>query len=75
MTPSDVPLLGAVLDSGPDDPVFDALLLAGPVVILLVALLGRRVPSVALAASYLAAVCSYVLYRWVVREESDRVRR
>lgn len=58
----DAPVLGAVIAAGPDDRVFDALVVAGPLVIGLVAVLGRSPPTVGLAAAYLATFCGYVLY-------------
>jgi hypothetical protein len=56
MTPTEWPLLSAVRNAGTDDPVFQALLLAGPVVIVLIVLLGRSPISTVLAGGYLAVL-------------------
>jgi hypothetical protein len=61
MTLHDLPIVGQVLESGASDPVFDGLLLAGPAVILLLAVLGRSVLTVALGIGYLAVFVSHVL--------------
>lgn len=56
MTPTEWPLLSAVRNAGTDDPVFQGLLLAGPVVIVLIVLLGRSPISTVLAGGYLAVL-------------------
>ena len=61
MRPRDVPVVGTVVEAGADDRVFDALLLAGPVVIIVVAALGRSPLTVALAAAYIVAFVTYTL--------------
>ena len=61
----DVPMVGPVLAAGADDPVFDALLLAGPLCVLVVALVGRTSATVALAAGYLLAFVGYVVLKWL----------
>lgn len=62
MRVDELPVVQAVVNAGPDDSVFDALLLAGPLVLLVVALAGRSVVTEALAAGYLLAFVGYVLY-------------
>ncbi len=56
MTPTEWSLLSAVRNAGTDDPVFQGLLLAGPVVIVLIVLLGRSPISTVLAGGYLAVL-------------------
>ena len=56
MEPTEWPLLNAVLDAGTDDPVFQGLLLAGPLVIGLIVLLGRSPVTTVLAGGYLAVL-------------------
>lgn len=56
MNLADVPFVGRILVAGPDDPVFDALLMFGPFVIVIVGLLGRSVPGLALALAYVFAI-------------------
>lgn len=57
---SDLPLVSLVQESGPDDPVFDLVVLVGPLVVLLIAILGRSVFTNALAALYIIVVVTYV---------------
>jgi len=57
-----IPLIGQVINSGADDRVFDALLLAGPLVVVVLALVGRNLVTEGLAAAYLAVFVGYVLY-------------
>jgi hypothetical protein len=61
----DLPVVSNVVDSGADDRVFDSLLLLGPVVIGVVALVGRSLFTEALAVTYLAAFVTYTLYRGI----------
>ncbi|WEL16577.1 putative membrane protein [Halorhabdus sp. SVX81] len=66
-----LPFVSAVLESGADDRIYDGLLLTGPVVILLIAVLEttrtRFLSGVAkaLAIAYVTAFVAYVLYRGV----------
>lgn len=69
MNPRTIPGVGFVLDAGPDDRVYDGLLLLGPVIILLAVLdevvpaLGGHILVEALVIAYLAVLVGYVLYR------------
>ncbi|MFC6718863.1 hypothetical protein ACFQGT_14730 [Natrialbaceae archaeon GCM10025810] len=47
----------------PDDRGYEWLLLAGPAVVVVLAVLGRSPAAVAVAVAYLVAFVSYVLYR------------
>ncbi|MFB6077439.1 MAG: hypothetical protein ABEJ80_00495 [Halarchaeum sp.] len=67
MSPEDVPVVGALSEGGPDDRVFDALVLAGPVVVLALTTFGREAATTALAAAYLLAFLGYVCLRGVRR--------
>ncbi|PSQ15416.1 hypothetical protein BRD00_14055 [Halobacteriales archaeon QS_8_69_26] len=70
MRPRDLPVIHGVIEAGPNDRVFDVLLLSGPLVVGLVALLGREnVVSAGVASAYLAAFCGYVLYKGFVSGE------
>lgn len=62
MTLERLPLVGYIVESGPADPVFDGLLLLGPLVVLLAAVLGRSVVTQSLAAAYVAVFVAHVLY-------------
>lgn len=61
MSPTDLPVIGWLLASGPPGQVFDWLLLLGPVVILIVAVVGRTPVTASIASIYLAAFLSNVL--------------
>jgi len=61
VTPEDLPVIGAAFEFGTSDPFFAWLLLAGPVVVLLLALFGRSSVTEALAAAYVLALPLYVL--------------
>jgi len=58
----DVPFVGAVIGSGADDRVFDGMLLAGPLVVAIIAVVGRSPLTVALAGIYIAVFLGHVLY-------------
>lgn len=60
-----IPLVGWILASGPDDRVFDALLLIGPVIIALIALLGRSLVVEAIVVVFLVAIVGHVLTNWL----------
>ena len=61
MRPSDFPIVAQVLESGAEDRVFDTLLLAGPLVVLFIAVAGRSALTVGVAAAYLFAFVGHVL--------------
>ncbi|MFD1687666.1 hypothetical protein [Halolamina salifodinae] len=61
----ELPLVAHVFESGADDRVFDSLLLLGPPLILLIAVLGRSLATELLAVAYLVAFVGYALYRGV----------
>jgi len=58
-------VVGRVLAFGPDDVVYDSLILAGPLVVALMAL-GRNRLTVAVALAYVAVFVGYVA-AWAVR--------
>ncbi|WP_323676276.1 hypothetical protein [Halorubellus sp. PRR65] len=63
MRPSKLPVIESVFEAGADDRVFDSLLLLGPLVIVLVVVLGRSVVTEVLALGYIAVFVTYALYR------------
>lgn len=65
MKPGNLPVISYVFDAGPDDRIFDALLLLGPLVIVLIVLLDRSLLTEALAVSYIGAFVGYVLYQGI----------
>ncbi|WP_254768462.1 hypothetical protein [Salinilacihabitans rarus] len=52
-----------VSETGPNDPVFDSLLLTGPLVVALVVVLGRSPITTAVAAAYVGFFAAYVPYK------------
>jgi hypothetical protein len=62
---TDLPLASRLAEIGPNDRVFDTLLMLGPLLILLLAILGRSIVTEALAVVYIAVFLGYVLYRAV----------
>lgn len=59
----DLPVVGALFAAGADDPVFDALLLLGPLAILVIAMLGRTVVSIAIAVAYTGGFLGFIVYK------------
>lgn len=64
----DLPVIGYVVEAGADDRVFDSLLFVGPLVIGVIALLGRSLFTEVLSVTYLAAFVTYTLYRGVQKQ-------
>jgi len=62
MNLGEIPFVGRILVAGPGDPVFDWLLALGPGVVVLAAVLGRSLPTVALAIAYVTAIVVRVAY-------------
>lgn len=56
-----LPVIRQVVDSGAEDRVFDGLVLAGPLVICLVAALGRSPVARGVAAGYVLVFVAHVL--------------
>ncbi|MBZ6493987.1 hypothetical protein [Natrinema longum] len=65
MNVGDVPIVGELLEAGAEDRVFDSLLLIGPLLILVIALVGRSRLTTGLAAAYVGFFAAYVLFRGV----------
>ncbi|MFA9418149.1 hypothetical protein [Natrinema sp. HArc-T2] len=61
----DLPFVGDPLEGGAEDQVFDSLLLLGPVIIALIAIVGRSVLTTAIAVAYLSSFVGYVLYQGI----------
>ena len=70
MNAADVPVFGVLFRLRARERMFDALVLLGPVLVALIALLGRNVLTTALAACYVLAFVGYVGYRGI-----DRARK
>lgn len=61
----DIPFIGPLLEAGAEDSVFDALLLLGPIAILLITMMGRTWLSVLIAVGYTGTFLGYILYKGI----------
>jgi hypothetical protein len=61
MSVEDLPLIEQVLESGAQDRLFDGLLLAGPLVLAVIAVAGRSPLTQALAVAYIAVFGAHIL--------------
>jgi len=71
VNPRRLPVVGHVLEFGPEDRVFDPLLLLGPLLVALVVALGRSPLTEAFAAGNVAVFLGYVLYRGVAGDDEQ----
>jgi len=69
MTRPALPVVRQLLDAGADDHAYDAFMLAGPVLIAVLAVFGRTSVTEALAALYVLSFFGYVLYNGVPTSE------
>jgi hypothetical protein len=70
MNPENLPYVGAVFRFGARDRVLDTILLAGPVVVLAIVLLGRNPVTTILAGLYVLSFACYVVYNGVHRRRA-----
>jgi hypothetical protein len=63
VNPRDLPVLSSIIEAGAQDPVFDGLLVVGPLVIAVVAVLGRALLTEGIATVYIVVFVGYVLSR------------
>lgn len=76
MNPAEIPRLRSVLRSGARDRVLDAFLLCGPLLVALIAVLGRNPVATAIAALYVLVFVGYVAYLGLSKtDEHDRTIR
>lgn len=61
----DLPIVSDVFAAGPDNRVFDSLLLLGPLVLGLIIVLNRSLFTEALAVAYISVLLTYVLYQGI----------
>lgn len=71
MNPENLPYVGAVFRFGARDRVLDSILLLGPVVVLVIAVLGRRPVTGIVTGLYVLSFVGYVLYKGL-RGAEDR---
>lgn len=64
MNVRDLPIVGWVRRAGADDPMFDLLLVLGPILVLVLTVLGRSMLSVSIGVLYLLAFVGVILYKW-----------
>lgn len=67
MDPDRLPLLGALFPLGERDFVFDALMVLGPIIILIIVIWGRSLVTTSLAAAYVVAFPVYIGYKAALR--------
>lgn len=58
----DLPILRHLEDVGPSDPVFDILVITGPVVLTTIAVFGRSHGTTALATAYILGFVGYLVW-------------
>ena len=65
MRPEDVPYVGQLLSFGPDDAVYDTLILIGPLIVLLFVVVGRNLLTIGVGLAYVLAFVAGVAYHTV----------
>lgn len=65
MSVDHVPGVQWIRETGPGDAVFDGLLLAGPLVIIVLAFLGRTLLTTGLVGGYLGVFVAYTAFKWL----------
>lgn len=65
MSVDQIPGVQWIRETGPDDPVFDGLLLAGPLMIIVLAFLGRTLLTTGLVSGYLGVFVAYTAFKWL----------
>lgn len=67
MIPADIPVVGSLFQSGfgGRDTVYDTLILCGPLLIAVIALVGRSPLTTTLAVGYISAFVLYTLWKSV----------
>lgn len=67
MTPEDIPIVGFLFRFDGRDTGYNILILCGPLLIAVLALFGRSLPTMALAVGYVSAFVLYTLWNSVER--------
>mgnify|MGYP000335405060 CR=1 FL=1 len=62
MSPETLPVIGPIINTGPNDRLFDGLLFLGPILLLLIAVLGRRPFTVVFAFAYVIAFLAHIVH-------------
>lgn len=65
LQPEEIPIIGALLQFGERDRGYNVLILCGPLVITLLALLGRSIVTKLLAGGYVTAFVLYTVWKSV----------
>ena len=67
MNPSDLPLVAWLSRASPGDPVFDALMIIGPVLLVVVAILSRTTVTTTMVGFYIASFFVFTIYNGIGR--------
>lgn len=67
MTPDSLPLIAWLSEASPGDPIFDSLMILGPILLLVVAIVGRTTATNFLVGIYVASFFVYVIYNGIAR--------
>jgi hypothetical protein len=59
-----LPVVGAVFEMGARDPLFDTLLLIGPVFVVIISLVGRTVLTQGMAGVYIAVFVLHIFHNF-----------
>ena len=65
MTPKDAVPVAWLANASPGDPVFDVLMVLGPILLAVVAVVGRTTATTGLVGLYVAAFVVYVVYNGI----------
>jgi hypothetical protein len=58
-----LPIVGEIFAAGSSDPMYDLMMVAGPLLVILVRLVGRTLLTEGLVFLYLLSFVAYLLYR------------
>lgn len=72
MRTDELPIISLVSNVGADDWIFDTLLILGPLVIVVIAALGRSLVTEVLAAIYIVVFVAYVGYQALQEPTASR---
>lgn len=70
-----LPIIGDVFRDGTADPVYDVLMVVGPLLVILIVLAGRSILTVGLVTLYLLSFVAYVGVKHVRERRKARARR
>lgn len=65
MTPEDIPVLGTLFEVGAKSRLYDAMMLLGPILIVLIAIVGRTEVTTVSAGIFVITLPLYILFQSV----------